>query len=298
MKKKLLALALAGVLAGAMAAPAYAYSYYDSYDDVVDYTFKEVDQVYRGGVTMKVGQIRDLSGEVLWKYEDEDHPGEEWSIGTMTWSSSNEQVATIDQKGKVTSHKLGTARIIAGGWDNKGTYHEQRITVGVRSETKQTTTESLFILEEGMKLNLGLLAPDGADWTVKPANIASVDKNGMLTVDSIGRCTVTAVWQEDGQETARTFTVRARSSALASNALESTLVLSRGEKVDLLELLYPNYTDRGSVRSAMSLRGSSSKVSLSGTEVTARSKGSCTVTLYEPDERFGLGERKVKIIIE
>ena len=61
----------------------------------------------------------------------------------VDWSSDNEQVATIDQTGKITAHAIGTATITATALDGSGTTGTMTISV----TRNPATANSLFINE-------------------------------------------------------------------------------------------------------------------------------------------------------
>lgn len=71
---------------------------------------------------------------------------EEASIKTVTWSSSDEEVATVDQDGKVTGVKAGTATIKVESTDDDTKYAECVVTVEEREQLsfELVTSESML----------------------------------------------------------------------------------------------------------------------------------------------------------
>lgn len=301
MKKRLLSLGLALCMGALCTAPAYAARDYGidyDLDLVEDYDPHEKVFNSRGPVTLRAGQVKDLSDSVLRSYKGEEHNvADSWSIRDFSWTTSNPEVATVDKKGVVTAHRRGSARIVATGWDNRSRQHEQSFIVGVRDRQGGTPQTSLTV-ELGGVLDLSQLAGKDAVWSATPERIAAVDENGQVTGESVGRCTVSAaITGKNGKESVRKFTVHVRTKATTINAQANTLVLAKGDTVDLLEVFYPNYAGRSGIRSALRCHATGDKARVSGTEITAKETGSCTVTISEPDEFYGIAEKSVKIKI-
>lgn len=76
---------------------------------------------------------------------------EEASIKTVTWSSSDEEVATVDQDGKVTGVKAGTATIKVESTDDDTKYAECAVTVEEREVVQFDEAETTTALIEGGK---------------------------------------------------------------------------------------------------------------------------------------------------
>lgn len=76
---------------------------------------------------------------------------EEASIKTVTWSSSDETVATVDQDGKVTGVKAGTATIKVESTDDDTKYAECAVTVEEREVIQFAEAETTTALIEGGK---------------------------------------------------------------------------------------------------------------------------------------------------
>lgn len=76
---------------------------------------------------------------------------EEASIKTVTWSSSDETVATVDKDGKVTGVKAGTATIKVESTDDDTKYAECAVTVEKREVVQFAKAETTTALIEGGK---------------------------------------------------------------------------------------------------------------------------------------------------
>ena len=141
----------------------------------------------------------------------------------ITWTSSDANVATVDQNGKVTAHKAGTATITAtsqGDNTKKAT-----ATVTVSANTTEVKPTGITLNPNNITLNPNetkninaTLTPGNATnknitWTSSDANVATVDQNGKVTAHKAGTATITA--KSQGNESVKataTVTVNAQAS--------------------------------------------------------------------------------------
>ncbi len=117
---------------------------------------------------------------------------------TVTWSSSDPEIATVDQNGIVTAVKVGKATITA------------KLTNGLEV-TCQVTVVAKVIEAEGIELNLpaveviegetveltATVNPEETTdktvtWTSSDETVATVDQNGIVTALKVGKATITA----------------------------------------------------------------------------------------------------------
>ena len=116
---------------------------------------------------------------------------------TVTWSTSDESIATVDQNGRVTAVKEGTATITAKSGEKSATC---RVTVSknVVAVTSVTLNKTELTLKEGESETLtATVKPDDATdktvtWSTSDASIATVDQNGKVTAVKEGTATITA----------------------------------------------------------------------------------------------------------
>ena len=120
---------------------------------------------------------------------------------TVTWTSSNTAVATVDANGKVASVAVGTATITAKAGEKTATCAVSVI-IPVESIALDKTS---ITLDEGQSETItATVAPDNATiktvtWSSSDASIASVDQNGKVTAIKVGTATITA---KAGEKTA------------------------------------------------------------------------------------------------
>ncbi|MBR0038255.1 MAG: Ig domain-containing protein [Bacteroidales bacterium] len=121
---------------------------------------------------------------------------------SLTWSTSNAQVATVDANGKVSALAEGTARITVTANDGSGISASCDITITrkivyVSSIVLNQTSANLYV---GDNLQLqAVVSPDNATdatltWSSSNAQVATVDANGWVSAlaEGTARITVTA----------------------------------------------------------------------------------------------------------
>lgn len=120
---------------------------------------------------------------------------------TVTWSSDNESIITVDEDGIVTGHAIGTANIMVES--NDGAFMDScAVTVyeiGVDSVSVTPESANLSIGDQ-LTLTTEILPLNAANqnitWTSSNSAIASVDINGVVRAHSLGNVTITATTVE------------------------------------------------------------------------------------------------------
>ncbi|RSX55521.1 alpha-amylase [Bifidobacterium dolichotidis] len=119
----------------------------------------------------------------------------------LTWSSSNAAVASVDQNGKVTAHKAGTASITAtaGGVKSKPvvvTVTKRIVPVSEVQILDPASGEMSLVTGESKAIKAKVLPEDATDkkltWSSSNAAVASVDQNGKVTALKAGTASITA----------------------------------------------------------------------------------------------------------
>ena len=133
---------------------------------------------------------------------------------TVTWASSDESVASVDENGLVTAVAPGAATITAMANDGSNLSASCNITVlqgFVLAESIQLNVTTVG-LNEGASLQLtATVLPEECDnknltWSSNNPSIATVDSNGLVTTHGVGTATITAI-TTDGSNLSTTCTV-------------------------------------------------------------------------------------------
>lgn len=126
--------------------------------------------------------------------------------GSVTWSSSDENVATVDNTGKVTAVGKGEANITATTTD-QGLSATCKVTVTIPVTGITCDQESVSLLDGAtVKLNFTVLPEDASNKNIKivssDPSVATVDGDGTVKGIKTGTAVITAT-TEDGEYSAR-----------------------------------------------------------------------------------------------
>ena len=147
----------------------------------------------------KKGETAQLTAEVTPSYADNKR---------VTWQSSDEKVATVDENGKVTAVGNGTAIITATSVSGSYTATVSvivKIPVEIQKLTIEAEKETLTKIGESTELKVKI-EPENADlqkliWKSHNEKVAIVNENGKVTAVENGTAEIT-VTTEDGKITA------------------------------------------------------------------------------------------------
>lgn len=160
---------------------------------------------------------------------------------TVTWSSSNSSIATVNSNGKVYAVKEGQAVITAtaGAKSARCTVMVSKKIVPVTSVSLDRTSLSL-IKGETATLIATVSPSDATDknvtWTSSDATIASVDLTGKVTALAGGNVTIKAAAGEKFATCTVTITVPVSSVSLD----HTSLALNKGESATLTATINPS----------------------------------------------------------
>jgi uncharacterized protein YjdB len=159
--------------------------------------------------TLVSGQATTLNATVR------DGDGNALTGRTVTWSSSNSQVASVNSNGRVTGGNSGTATITATSEGVSGT---AQITVSVVPVAFVEVSPASASVSVGQSAQFQAIARDASGtelpnrvptWSLSNDNIASINQSGLVTTQSQGTTTVRA--DIEGIEGTATLTIVASS---------------------------------------------------------------------------------------
>lgn len=134
------------------------------------------------------------------------------SLQTVSWSSDNTAIASVDSTGLVTGHSAGVVTITATAADGTGKNVAKQLTIIERSPVESVeiinAETELDLANPTLQLTAVCNPSDSAQnvqWSSNAADIATVDENGLVTAHKVGSVAITAT-ATDG--TGKTATVQ------------------------------------------------------------------------------------------
>ena len=131
----------------------------------------------------------------------------------VIWSSSDSEIASVDQIGKITAHKVGKCTITAKTKEERSTVAGMCDVIVLKPVESISVTPSSKTLKVGESVTLtATVAPEnasenGVTWSSADTNIATIDATGKVTAKKKGTCTITAQTKEDGSSVKGTCTI-------------------------------------------------------------------------------------------
>ena len=215
------------------------------------------------------------------------NPSDTTDDTTLTWLSSNTNVATVDQEGNVTAVKEGVATITVTTVN--GRRAECKITVNKPSENIPIESVSLdkttlTLEEQEAETLVATINPsdttDDTTLTWKSSNpeVATVDQEGKVTAIKEGSATIT-VTTVNGKEATCTVTVTKKPVPIESVSLnKTTLTLEEQQAETLVATINPSDTTDDTTLTWKSSNPEVATVDQEG-KVTAIKEGSATITV-------------------
>ena len=203
---------------------------------------------------------------------------------TLTWSSSNTNVATVDQNGKVTAKLVGYATITATATDGSGASATCQVTVkGITGILLNKTTTSIFV--GGTETLIATITPSNVinkalTWSSSNTNVATVNQNGKITAKAAGNATITAT-AEDGSGVSASCHVYVTIPVSSITLSQASVSINKGNTYTIYATVLPsNATNK-------TLTWTSSNTSIATVDqngkVTAKSAGTATITATATD---------------
>ena len=209
----------------------------DSYELTVDALVPVTTINVTGKASMTVGETYKFTAEVL--------PADA-SNKSVTWSSSNTNVATVNQNGEVTVVASGTAVITATSVYDNNVYGSFLIGIENVPVTKIVLTGNTGMVYKATQTIGAKVYPSTASiqklvWTSSNTAIATVDQNGKVTAQKKAGSTVITAAATDGSGTKATFTVNVTKSVIKVKSVSVTgrSLIGVGESVQATASVLP-----------------------------------------------------------
>ena len=231
--------------------------------------------------SITVGNTQQISSEVEPANADDK---------TLTYTSNNEPVATVDGSGLITAVKAGNATITVKSNDNATATAKTSVTVeeavvNVTGVTLDATTATMNIGDT--KQLSSTVAPENATdktvtYTSKAQGVASVDNKGLITAKAAGTAQIVAT-TKDGAKTA-TCDVTVEEAVINVSSVEltpATATLDIGATQQLAANVLPSEADNKEVTYSS---GSDAIATVNATGlVTAVAEGTTDITVTTED---------------
>jgi uncharacterized protein YjdB len=155
--------------------------------------------------------------------------GETFKIGaksnkSISYSSSDKSVATVDSKGVITAKKAGTATITV-----KSNGITQKITVKVKTPYVKVSGTNNMLLKKSVTLKATSNTSAKVTWSSSDTKVATVSSTGKVTGQKVGTATITAKISYKG----KTYTCKYKVT-VKKPALEKTSATIRiGQKYEI-----------------------------------------------------------------
>ena len=208
---------------------------------------------------------------------------------SIEWSSNKEDIATVDQTGKITAKGNGKATITVTTKD-QGKTASCEVTVA-QWVTSISLNQTSLTLNEGQTANLSVsaIAPDNANdksvtWSSSDESVATVDSDGKVTAVSKGTAAITATANDGGGKQV-TCAVNVNRLVSIIQLDKTTLTIFRGAD-DVTETITATVTPSSANNTTVTWKSSNSSVadvSSSGV-VAGKNRGTATITVTANDD--------------
>ncbi len=226
-------------------------------------------------ITLKMGEEFRLTALVL---------PEDASDKTVLWSSSDTNVATVNENGMVTAVNSGSATILCKSADS-GETSMCNVTV-YQPVTGVTISNESMTVRKGQEFWLNATCqPENAMnkliiWSSSDTSIATVDKNGKVTAVEPGDCVITATSQDSGVTARCSLTVTQPITGISLNTNAKTILA--GEKFVIIPTIEPLDADNKNVTYTSS---DTSVATVDSDGVVTGVRGGKTVIIVKTEER-------------
>lgn len=218
---------------------------------------------------------------------------------TLEWTSSNEEVATVDANGLVTAVETGTADITVSVPDTELT-SICKVTVTVPVEGVQAPDEIQLTINGTASKEIGakLVPEDATDvklvYESSDEKIATVDENGVVTAVANGECVITTSVAPIVEETADSEPAEDTDSSAPASSAASETADSGSEAADTEETPSVDYSSMTAETKVYVVTAATS-LKLSSDSGSVKVGNSVNVSVYtEPAEADAAKAAEVK----
>ena len=237
----------------------------------------------------------------------------EQAAQAVTWTSSNENVVTVDENGVLTAVAAGTATVTAAAADNTGASAvcEVKVMKPVSSIKLDKTSASIFV---GKTVTLkAAVSPDDAgnkavNWSTSDKKIATVDSKGVVKGLAKGAVTITAAAKDgSGVKAACRITVKQPVTKITLNKTSASIL--KGKTVTLNATAAPSSANDRTVTwttgdkkiATVDSKGVVKGLAKGAVTITATAKdgsgvkATCRITVKQPVTKLTINKTKLTV---
>ncbi|WP_298524440.1 Ig-like domain-containing protein [uncultured Methanobrevibacter sp.] len=236
-------------------------------------------------------ETKELNARVLSKYYETGFPA--------TYESSNPDIVSVDENGKITGNKIGNATITVK-FAGANSFYPSNATVNVVVTTRTThvnvaKSEISLHVDDQSKIEASILdGPNGAKLTYMSSDIrvVSVDSTGKITANNEGTAIITVTYAGDDEYHSSFAKVNVTVTKLATKIVsDNTFETMVFETIDLHAVLTPSeglltYTSSDNEIASVDSSG----------KLTAKTTGNVVVTIKFAGDRKYLASQKQVIV--
>lgn len=197
------------------------------------------------------------------------------SSETVTWSSSDTKIATVNSKGKITAKKAGTVTITA---KIKGSSIKKTCKIKVKEKTLKLSADKASVYVGDTKTLKATSTPSNEKilWSSSNTKVATVNSSGKITAKKAGTATIIAKIQNTSIKKTCKVTVKnveAKSVALSSE----TATIYVGQAKALTATISPANTTKKTL--TWSSDDTSVAIVSTAGKITGKKAGTATITV-------------------
>ena len=228
-------------------------------------------------ITLNEGQTQTLTATII---------PDSAADKSLKWTSSDENVATVDQTGKIMAISKGTATIKAEANDGSGKYATCFVAVKRLVKVIELDKTSITVYNGAIEIITATVTPSDANdisitWASSNPSVATVSSSGLVTGKTRGNTVITAT-ANDGSWIKATCEVEVKQyvTSITLSKTSTLLLVGQEETLSVTSILPDNANNKSYTWS--SSNNAVAKVNTDG-KVTAVSRGKATVKVTAND---------------
>ena len=284
---------------------------YFKQNGIVDLTVDIDVPVLSTAVTLDKTSVSLLAGKTaaLTATVDPEQAGQ-----AVTWTSSDENVVTVDENGVLTAVAAGTATVTAAAADNTGASAVCEVTVTKPVSSIKLDKTSASILRGKTVTLKATVSPDDAAnkavaWSSSDKKIATVDAKGVVTGVAKGTATITAK-AKDGSGVKATCKITVKQPVTKITLSKTSASILRNKTITLKATAGPSSANDQSVAwttsnkkvATVDSKGVVKGIAKGTATITATArdgskvKAACKITVKQPVTKITLSKTSASIL--